>query len=200
MKIKKFELTPGFIILIAWLNFIDSQRILPLAMIACAIHELGHYAAIQQFGGCIQRVRFSVIGAEIQLQKSLGYVPEGIVALAGPGTNLCAALLCGQLNCAYTFSGINLVLGCFNLLPMRGLDGNRVLYCSLALLFGPHITIKIVNVFSGVLLILFGILSVYAFTSSRNITMLLIVIWLIRGEIGKKDGFRSCHRERKGLE
>ena len=41
------EATGGFFLLAAWLNYLDRDRIVPLVMAACLLHELGHYLAIR---------------------------------------------------------------------------------------------------------------------------------------------------------
>ena len=199
MRTSCFELTPGFILSIAWLNFIDSRGIFPLAALACIIHEFGHCAAIWRFGGRIRRIKLSVVGAEICLDSALGYIPEGIIALSGPGINLCSAFFSAQFNISYLFSGINLVLGCFNLLPLKGLDGSRALYCVFALLVDAESAEKILAVLNRIVLAVFAFSGFYLWRVSGNFTIMCIVIWLIAVEIGKKDGFRSCQRGWKRL-
>jgi len=195
MKFFRFELTPGFVLLAAWLNYMDRQGIVPLFLVSCAAHELGHCAAIWWFGGKIRQFKLSAIGAEILLDASLGYVPEGIIALSGPGINLCLAVLFSWLDISFVFSGINLVLGCFNLLPLRLLDGGRALYCMIALLMGTNLAEKIISVLNKIGLLFFAAFGSYICGIGRNYTMIFIIIWLIAGEIGKKDVFRSCQRE-----
>ena len=177
----------------------SAASVFPLAVLACTIHELGHFAAIWKFKGRVRYVKFSVVGAEIRLNTALGYIPEGIIALAGPGINLCFALLSVHLDISYVFADANLALGCFNLLPIRGLDGCRALYCILALLLGTEAAEKIQETVSHIVFTIFSFWGVYIWGISGNISILFIVIWLIIGEIGKKDGFRSCHKRRKGL-
>lgn len=199
MRFFGFEFTPGFILFMAWLNFVDTQGIFPMAVAACAIHELGHCAAIWRFGGRIRHIKLSVAGAEIRLETALGYVPEGMIALAGPGMNLLLAAFCTIWNVSDLFAGINLVLGCLNLLPLMGLDGSRALFCGLVLLFGTELAEKTVKILNRVGLLLFTLLGIYFWIESGNFTIAVIIIWLFTGEIGKKDGFRSCHSSRKGL-
>ena len=124
MRVGRVELSPGFLLLMAWLNYLDRQRVVPLALLACTLHELGHCAAIWRFGGGIRRVKLTAVGAEIQLDASLGYIQEGIIALAGPGVNLVLAAWLSKIGLFPVFTGINLVLGCFNLLPLGDFDGS----------------------------------------------------------------------------
>ena len=45
IRLGRVEATGGFLLLVAWLNYIDPSCLVPMAMLACAVHELGHYAA-----------------------------------------------------------------------------------------------------------------------------------------------------------
>ena len=64
--------------------------------------------------------------------------PEELAAaLAGPAANLAAAWLCCRAEGGALFAGLNLALGCFNLLPVGRLDGGRALHCLLSMSIGP---------------------------------------------------------------
>lgn len=179
MRIGKIEVTGGFFLILAWLNYLDSQSIIPLAMVACVCHELGHYWTICAMGGKIDGVRLTVIGAEMILSGQLNYWKEGVAALAGPAVNFLLAriFLCWERGAL--FSGINLILGLFNLLPVWRLDGGRVLHCALALCVGPDIAYQvgeIVHLLIAVLCFLVGIAIVRA---GGNMTLLITSFWLL---------------------
>lgn len=96
IRLGRVEITGGFLLLAAWLNYLDRSFLVPEAMLACALHELGHYLAIRLLGGDVKIIRLTAIGAEMVLDRPLGYWQEGLSALAGPGVNLLLALLaCG---------------------------------------------------------------------------------------------------------
>lgn len=137
MGLGRVEVTGGFLLLLAWLNYLDRSFLVPMAVLACGVHELGHLLAIRLLGGTVREIRLTAIGAELVLSGPLGYWQEGAAALAGPGVNLLLALLCCQFSWGLSFAGLNLVLALFNLLPIGRLDGGRALYCTLALLAGP---------------------------------------------------------------
>lgn len=178
MRVGRVEAAPSFLLAAAWLNYLDRQNILPLALLACALHELGHYLAIRLLGGEVRRVRLTAIGAEMALESDLSYGREGFAALAGPGVNLVLALLFCRFEWGLTFSGLNLALGCFNLTPVGGLDGGRALRCTLALLAGPGLAEWagewLDRLFTGVLLGLGLLLAV----GGGNFTLLLAALWL----------------------
>lgn len=107
---------------------------------AAALHELGHCLALKLLGAPASKLRIGVLGAELTAeQKGLSYPGELAAVLAGPGANLlCAALLTALVGTRWAvFTGANLVLCVFNLLPVRPLDGGRALELLCAWAAGP---------------------------------------------------------------
>ena len=200
MRLGRVEATGGFFLLVAWLNYLDRQGLVPLALMACLLHELGHYLAIRCLGGNVRLVRLTAIGAEMVLPSALGYWREGVAALAGPGVNLILAALLSQWGTGRLFAGVNLALGCFNLMPVGRLDGGRALFCTLGLLLGPDWAERICGwldtAFTAVLLAAGVLLT----GLGGNLTLLLVSLWL--GGVwfsGKKRGNRACQMGRKRL-
>lgn len=176
IQLGKVEMTGGFLLLAAWLNYLDRNFLLPIAALSCGVHELGHYMTIRILGGDIKRIRLTAIGAEMVLRLPLGYWQEGLSALAGPGTNLLLALTCCERG-GFAFAGLNLTLACFNLLPVGRLDGGRALYCTLALLTGPDTAARTVGILGWICTL--GLLTAGLTAGIRgNLTLLLAAVWL----------------------
>ncbi|MDR0531624.1 MAG: site-2 protease family protein [Oscillospiraceae bacterium] len=104
-----------------------------------ALHELGHLAALKQSGGRPSRICLTAAGMRIERPPglALGFGQEIAIAAAGPAVSL---LLAGLFAVpAFFFSRplspepclLNLGFGLFNLLPVRQLDGGRMLYYAL---------------------------------------------------------------------
>lgn len=136
MKIGKIRLSFSFIILLCVLYYLDTTNLLILLIISAAVHEAGHYAAIKLCGGSMGTLNLSVAGAVMVIQdgKSMSYGKELICAAAGPLASLMlgliSALLAGRWgnDKLYVFSGISMVFGVINLLPVYPLDGGRMIY------------------------------------------------------------------------
>lgn len=133
----ELRISPGFCLLIGWFTAVNGWRLLAAVLGAAALHEVGHWAALRLLGAEIRGLRIGVLGAVLETDSTcLSYGRELVAILAGPGANLLGALMLAGLG-AETAAGAQLVLGGFNLLPVRPLDGGRALYLAAAWLLGP---------------------------------------------------------------
>ena len=111
--------------------------------LAAAVHEWGHYAMLHRLGAGVDRLTVGLWGAEMEVvgRERLSYGGELLAVLAGPGVNLALAVALGVLGRwwerLYLFAGANAVLGMFNLLPVRPLDGGGALWFFIAWLTEP---------------------------------------------------------------
>ena len=114
-------------------------------LLAAAMHECGHLAALALYRVPVDGVRLGGFGAVIYARGAarLSYGRELAVTLAGPAVNLLCAPLLSALSarCAwawgYLFAGAHAVLGVYNLLPIPPLDGGRALWLLISWRFGP---------------------------------------------------------------
>ena len=178
LKPGRVEVTGGFLLLCAWLNYLDGQGIVPLALFACALHELGHVLMLRLLGVRVRRMALTAVGAELEADRALSYGGECLAALAGPAVNLALALGFCRLPGGELFAGLNLVLACFNLLPVGRLDGGRVRSAVLARLLGPErawrLERRLDRFFAGGLLLLgLGLARV-----GNSVTLLCTALWL----------------------
>lgn len=139
-KVHISPFTPPLLVLFA---FLVSPVLLAALLSAAALHELGHIAALRYYGGRISCLAITPFGAEMTVSDStqLSYGAEMLVTLAGPAVNLLLALGLGLLGkygeTFYVFAGAQLVLGLFNLIPARPLDGGQLLWLVMAWLCEP---------------------------------------------------------------
>ena len=189
-------MTPGALLLAAVLWYQDDDRILLLALAACAVHELGHYLALRLVGGRVARLRITWAGAEMRLSVRCPLSPprQLAAALAGPAANLltvpAACALGGEGG--FCLAGLSMALGVFNLLPAAPLDGGRALCCLLAPALGQERAEQGVQALSLVLAgALLGLSGVLVWRGMGNLTLLLTSGWLA-GLI------LSRHAEKKG--
>ena len=197
MQLGRIEVTGGFLLLTAWLNYLDQQEVVPLALLACAFHELGHWMTLQVFGAQVRRVRLTAVGAEMEVDRGLSYGGELLAALAGPVANLLVALIFSSLPGGGLFAGLNLALAFFNLLPVGPMDGGRILRCVLAWFLGParaHWIGGCIDRFCTAGLLFFGALMA---CFGGTATLFLTSCWLFSALDPEKAGKRACHIRRK---
>ena len=161
---RKTEISPFLpVLLVLFILFSPTELLLAL-LSAAVCHELGHALVLRCCGGHIARLRLTVLGAEMVLADAsrLSYGGELLVTLAGPAVNLglCAALtaLGARWEVLYLFAAAQLVLGLYNLLPIRPLDGGRALWLLCAWWLDPFAADRLAGIvdgaFSGALLAL----------------------------------------------
>lgn len=189
MRIGKIEVRGGFILLFTLLYMIDNTGILLPLGIAALIHELGHWLALRLCGARVERMTFSFVGASMEYDGGgLSYFREIVIALAGPAASMALALGAAvwgrayQNDWAYYLAGLSAVLGAFNLLPIRQLDGGRAVYMFLCWLLGTDPAEGILCVFTCATIFLLLLLGLGLFAlSGWNFTFLAIGIWLLAG-------------------
>ena len=134
--------------------------------LAALLHAFGHMVAAWGWSVPIRRLRLDLFGARMELGGLTGYAAELAVALGGPLVSLAAAALAWPLGDVFEgaalFSGASLGLGLLNLLPVRGLDGGRMLSCALSLTAGERVSEVVLRLTTGLFLGGLWLLSVYA--------------------------------------
>ena len=123
--------------LILWISvmFYGNPVLVCVFFLASALHEMGHILALHQMGKAPINLTLTMLGAQMEVPP-LSYRQEFLAAAAGP----CVSLLLTCVFPVWPALGLcSLCLGLFNLLPIPGLDGGRML-SSLLLLHLPEPT------------------------------------------------------------
>ena len=139
----------------------------------CALpifHEAGHILAARLLGVRLRLLELDIPGARLVPTGALpSYRAEALLAASGPAASLLLALLClphgGSFANALLWATLSLAL--FNLLPVRGFDGERVLCCALSACLTPptaravcstlaYLTLLLLFALSACLLLRFG--------------------------------------------
>lgn len=134
----RFDVSPAFALAAALVYLLDDQGLFTLAAVSAAVHELGHYAALRAFGARPYLLRLELTGAAMYFDESrLSYGREMLAALAGPLAGLLLTFAAAYLG-AHALAGVSLALSLFNLLPIGGLDGGRLLRALLSIHTDPE--------------------------------------------------------------
>jgi stage IV sporulation protein FB len=176
----RLRVTPGFFLLAAIAFYLDEGvGVLGWCVLACALHELGHYLVGRAFGARLRWLELSAVGAQLSLDYpgTLSYGRQVAVALAGPVVNLLAGWAAAQAG-AFLLAGVSFGLGGFNLLPILPLDGGTALWCGLVCLFGAEWGDRVLAVIDGVLVGLLVGVGAVAAVNYANFTLLIVAVWL----------------------
>lgn len=195
---KRFKLSPLFIITIVSFILIDGTFYALYAVLCAFLHELGHIIAIKIMGGKVGALKVHGFGIQISGNLELDYKREAISALMGP----CASFLAGLVFILLSRLGMytqlvvflamsNLCLFAVNILPIYPLDGGRCLYCILAGRLEQSRASLITKIVSVVFIIPLLIAAVYlvvqtGYNFSLAILCAYLVLLLIVGL------FKSC--------
>lgn len=130
-------LTPALFLLLT-----DTPILLAALLPAALLHELAHYAVLRLCGVRAARFTLTGLGASLYVPElhRLSYGAELLSAAAGPLMNLLLWVLLSLTGREELtlFAGAQMVLGVLNLLPVRPMDGGRILWLATAYLIEPY--------------------------------------------------------------
>ena len=134
----RVRVSPWAAVLLAVFLLFASPNALGAAVLAALCHEWGHWLTARLCGAGVEEVYISPFGVQMCLTQrpTLSYGREALVLVAGPAVNIALAFFfarCGaRWPLCYTMAGAQLILGAFNLLPVRPLDGGNLLWLVIA--------------------------------------------------------------------
>lgn len=139
-KIQKIRVKISFFAAVMLFALVIGHSYISLAaIIAAALHELGHITAGRLCNTPLSELKLGIFGASLSTSREISsYKAEITVALAGPAVNFIFAAFMllfrshlgdfGQM-----FLASSLFLGLLNLLPISDFDGGRALFCFIAM-------------------------------------------------------------------
>ncbi len=162
MKRRRFSLDirPGAVALLAGLYFLLPLRWCARLVLAVAVHELGHVAALVLCGAEIYGLRMEGCGLALCCAPPEGAVRTLAAALSGPAAGVGLFCILRGLGCPEG-ADLSLLYACVNLLPVLPLDGGRALEAAATVLAGERAAERLLDVLGLVLpvaLMGFGIL------------------------------------------
>ena len=184
--IKDTEIKIGFLFAasVAALLCFDVGPQVQLSVLSGILHEGGHVFSLLLLGERPQKICFGLFGLTVLRRNDikLNYKNEIITAFCGPFVNIaiCVCALLFYLNyrdnqALFSVVAINAALALFNLLPVSGLDGGRILEC---VLFEKSEIILCVT--SLVVLIPLTVAGFLTLVKSRyNFSLLLLSVYLL---------------------
>ena len=162
----KLKVSLFFVIML--ISLIISRSYLSLcALLAAALHELGHIAVAKLRSIPLSELRLGIFGASLTTDIPFcSYKNEIFLASAGPLANIASFLLAftirsflGELGEFFLVS--SLFLAILNLLPIDDLDGGRILKCVLLYNTSPKVSYTVCKALSFSTVFCLWVLSVY---------------------------------------
>lgn len=155
-------------------------------LFAVIAHEAAHLFIMWVLDCAPLSVR--LIPASVQINRKFSFSPQNdiLIAAAGPAANLILSA-CLYFNYA-AFSNLtvlyyallNLIIGCFNLLPVRGLDGGTIIYTLICKWKGSDKAALIMRIITLILAVAVIFLAVtLTFRHKLNISMYIVGIYLL---------------------
>ena len=162
MKIK----VSFFFLLMFFSLFLSHSYLSLAAIVAAALHELGHILAARICSIPLSEMKLGIFGAAITPNNNLcSYKKEIFLAVAGPMVNLLSAFLFFRFAEKSSFISMfvmaSFFLGFLNLLPIDDFDGGRIFKCILLLKFSPLKVSSVSQAVSFFLIFVLWIFSVY---------------------------------------
>ena len=191
----EFRISPGFFVLLGLSVLAGAGPVLPHVLLATLCHELGHLGMLGFFRVPVQRLTIGPMGAVIEApgQARLSYGGEILAVAAGPAVNLLLAFALARVSADYLLAGANFLLGAYNLLPVPGLDGSRLLYLGAAWCTDPFAAQRLTGLVGAVTLaVLVGLSAALLWSTGGGAFCLLGVLGLVFHQI------RVAKRGRKG--
>lgn len=164
----------------------DTDGTMLLCALACLLHECGHLAVML----AVRRPPSSVVfyGGGIHICGGSTGFPA---AIAGCAVNTALFLVFGLIpwenEQVRLFGVINLLIAAFNLLPVRELDGHRLLELSLIRAFPPEKAARLTDLCERVMLILIlPAVMLLVFSGRLNFSAIIFFFYLLVVEILEK--------------
>ncbi len=145
-------------------------------LVAIAVHECCHYIALCFFGVRVWKIQIGSLGVKMQTD-SMSLLPEFICALAGPLGSSLLFLLSKQ----FPYVAICAFAHCvFNLLPVRTMDGGRMLRCIVSLFCSDETAETVCRIISAAIQCLLVIFFLFLFVKRFiSIALALPVLCLL---------------------
>ncbi len=199
LKIHKTEITISYtlICLAAICVVLNLFAGFMMCMIAVAVHEMGHLAAMGLFGIFPDKIKISLFEITITDRRRLTNttMQNIVIIFSGPFANfICFILfyllylLCNFMFLEFAF--ISLFTGLFNMLPVLSLDGGQLLYILMLRRTDEDKSRRIVNIITFLCIFPLSTLGfVMMFQPQHNFSLLVVSLYLVLALIFKKDTF-----------
>ena len=164
----------------------DKTGLMLPTLFAIFSHEIGHLFMMWVIDCSPKRIKLIPASIQITTPFQKRYQNDILVSLSGPAVNIVLFLTLYFNYLAFAnkttlyFAVLNLVIGLFNLMPVKGLDGGTILYCILAKFKGVDkaaLILKIITLSLAFLIIILAL--TLSLRGKFNISFYIMGIYLL---------------------
>lgn len=190
--------SPVAVFTVAMITAVDRTGTVLYFILASLLHELGHILAIRLCKGNILRVSFELFRltlerpiADTSLKKDI------IITAAGSAINSVLAIASFfaykplKNEMFLTFCMSNVMVGCYNFLPLKFLDGGEMISICEKMLFGERSKGNLSSIFNIITVIL-GIIASVLLIRGNPLAALLCLYPALLSPIKQKKAVRVC--------
>lgn len=175
-----------FAAILCLMIFTDRTGLILPSLIAVTIHEFAHLFFMKKFSCAPKEI--ALIPGSIMIVNSVYCEKrkENIILIAGPLSNIILFIvfyvifLLTQKHIFLVHSATQLIIGCFNLLPAKSLDGGALLYNILTNKFSiekSEILIKAISFITAFIFLTLGLL--YIKNGEMNFSLFILAIYIL---------------------
>lgn len=176
-----------FFAVITFMLAVDRTGYCLPTLCAAAFHETGHLFAMWISDCRPKAIRLVPASVSIVSEFPRKRYGEMLIAVSGPLFNIvlfCSLMINYKLTAgdiSLTYALINLVIGCFNLLPVKGLDGGTVLEILLSgTLGGRDAAERVVKIISVIIGLVFLFTATFLILGGRlNLSLVIVGIYVL---------------------
>ncbi len=175
------RLSIWFPITVLILLSLDPTRTTEMCLTASLLHEIGHALAMFAVQDSPECITMGFFGMRVERARChhMSYCASCAVSLAGPFVNLLGFVVYLLLGIPVA-AAVHAVVGGFNLLPIRSLDGGEALYAVLCMRYEEEQANKVLRIVSFITIIPLLMLALFLFWgSSYNFSLLAVCAYLI---------------------
>lgn len=172
----------------------DNQGTVLICLFSSLFHELGHILVMKLKGAKIKSVSLNLGDVAINADLSqLSYKDELLINAGGIAVNFILSFFSFVVYCPlefelfYSVFVANILIGCFNFLPIRYLDGGQILLLILQRYISQKVSERILNILTICFMVPAGAIGIlFLFNSSYNFSLLFAVLYLICTLVSKE--------------
>lgn len=163
---------------------LDGSGVCAVALLCCIIHEAGHIICLLALGEKPKKIELSFYGIKLERTElpCIKTADEIAVYVSGPAINIILAalffLLSGIWQGMKTAAVISFLVGAFNMIPCRPLDGGNVMFTFIECFLNEEKAEKICKTVSVAVLLPLITAGIVMLARNGNITLVAVGAYL----------------------